>query len=448
MRVGRRLREAGFEALFVGGCVRDALLGSPVKDVDVATNASPSAVEKIFRRTIPVGEAFGVMIVVDRGEPVEVATFRKESGYANRRHPTDVQFGSAEEDVKRRDFTVNGLFYDFDSGEVVDYVGGLRDLEGRVLRAIGTATERFDEDALRLMRAVRFAGKHNLRIEDDTWEAIKSRAPLIREISRERVGEEWGKALESAPAAFYLHFMARSGLLELTLPEVAALEPLQTSLGESALETTVRRLGLIQRALRREAGVLPLIEQFPPTDEQNMPILWAGLLFEIGRPRHIGHERDLWEGDAAARAAIAMMPALGHRLAWSVKLREFVIQRLERAGEFHRFPELPLWRQRELLGHPDAPADVLLLAAYREVFELSAQPLKTIADLLERFSGRDGAEPLLPPPLVDGEILMREGGLKPGPLVGKLLKEIRREQLEGKLKSAKEALTWISKEAN
>lgn len=442
-RVGEKLRDAGFVAYFVGGCVRDSLLGAPIKDVDVATSATPGAVEKIFRRAIPVGEAFGVMMVLEGGHRVEVATFRKESGYANRRHPSEVEFSSADEDVKRRDFTINGLFYDFATGEVVDYVGGLGDLESRTLRAIGVALDRFNEDALRLMRAVRFAGRYNLRIEDETWQAMKTVAPHIAAISKERIGEEWSKGLESAPAPFYIHFMARSGLLPLTLSEVAALEAIDTSIGEHALETTARRLKIVQDALRGEGELAARIPIVPASDA--LATLWAALLFEIGRPLRPSGAGELWEGDDAALAGASLVPSIAERLSFSRATRDFCAERLRLAPEFHAFDSLPLARRRELLGAPGAASDLLLLAAYREVFELSRKPLSLALEMLQRFDGEEGRDPLLPPPLVDGVALMASCDLKPGRLVGHVLAELRRLQLEGTLATPDHALEFAAK---
>src|SRR3989338_874960 len=186
----RALREAGREAYFVGGCVRDLLLGKKPKDFDVATNAPPQAVAKLFPRTVPVGAQFGVILVLQEGVPFEVATFRADEGYVDGRRPTGVRFTDAKEDALRRDFTVNGLFYDPVSREVLDWVGGRKDLKRKLIRAIGAPLARLKEDKLRLLRAVRFAAALGLRIEPNTLAAVRRLAPEITAVSQERVRDE------------------------------------------------------------------------------------------------------------------------------------------------------------------------------------------------------------------------------------------------------------------
>src|SRR5882724_7855964 len=186
----KRLREAGHVAYFAGGCVRDLLLGAEPKDFDVATDAPPSRVQELFRNTQAVGAAFGVILVRQGGSQIEVATFRADAGYDDGRHPSKVRFTTAEEDARRRDFTINGLFLDPVGGQVIDYVRGQDDLRAGVIRAIGNATERFEEDSLRLLRAVRFAARLGFEIEPGTAAAIKAHAPQLKRISPERIADE------------------------------------------------------------------------------------------------------------------------------------------------------------------------------------------------------------------------------------------------------------------
>src|SRR5687768_2488329 len=190
LAVVRRLRDAGHVAYFAGGCVRDALLGLEPKDYDVATDAPPDRVRELFPRTQAVGAAFGVILVRQGRSQIEVATFRKDLAYADGRRPEGVVFSTAEEDAKRRDFTINGMFFDPIEEKVIDYVGGQRDAVDRVLRAIGLADERFAEDHLRLLRAIRFAARFGLTIEPSTREAIARNVPHLVRITPERVAEE------------------------------------------------------------------------------------------------------------------------------------------------------------------------------------------------------------------------------------------------------------------
>src|SRR5439155_1247657 len=191
----RRLREAGHEAYFAGGCVRDQLLGREPLDFDVATSAPPEVVGSLFRRTVPVGAQFGVILVVEDGVPFAVATFRSDDAYVDGRRPTRVRFVSAREDAERRDFTINGLFLDPLEGEIVDFVGGQVDLRAGIIRAIGDAQARIAEDRLRMLRAVRFAARLGFTIEPATRAAIAAAAPTVTDIAAERIGAEMAVAI-------------------------------------------------------------------------------------------------------------------------------------------------------------------------------------------------------------------------------------------------------------
>ncbi|HEX7576790.1 MAG TPA: CCA tRNA nucleotidyltransferase, partial [Verrucomicrobiae bacterium] len=188
--IAQRLNAAGFQAFWVGGCVRDFLLGREPQDFDIATDAKPEQVEKLFRKTIPVGKKFGVVIVVEGKQQFQVATFRAEADYQDGRRPEKVVFASAEADALRRDFTVNGLFYDPLTEKIHDWVGGEKDLRAKIIRTIGSPEERFAEDHLRLLRAVRFAAQLDFEIEPETFAAIQSLAPKIKLISAERIRDE------------------------------------------------------------------------------------------------------------------------------------------------------------------------------------------------------------------------------------------------------------------
>src|SRR3954452_16494735 len=189
-RVIERLRQAGHVAYFAGGCVRDLLRGETPKDFDIATDARPEVVQKIFPRTYAVGAHFGVIVVLEKGRQFEVATFRSDGAYLDGRRPIEVHFATAEEDAARRDFTINGMFFDPEQDEVIDFVGGRADLERNLVRAIGDPAQRFAEDRLRMLRAVRFATVLGFKIDEKTWKAIVASAATITEISSERIRDE------------------------------------------------------------------------------------------------------------------------------------------------------------------------------------------------------------------------------------------------------------------
>ena len=222
LAIVRRLQDAGFSAFWVGGCVRDFLLGRPPGDYDIVTSALPEQIEALFRRTLPVGRKFGVIVVVEHRQPFQVATFRAEADYQDGRRPGRVVFGDAMADARRRDFTVNGLFYDPVSKQLHDWVGGEADLRARIIRTIGAPAERFGEDHLRLLRAVRFAAQLDFTLEADTFAALKAHAHKIKGISAERIREELLKLLRPPHASRGLELLRQSGLLEQVLPEIAA----------------------------------------------------------------------------------------------------------------------------------------------------------------------------------------------------------------------------------
>lgn len=213
LRIVRTLREAGYTALFAGGCVRDMLMRRRADDFDIATDATPDVLLKLFRRTQKVGVQFGVVIVGVGPHWIEVATFRSDLAYADGRHPSGVQFSTPQEDAARRDFTINGMFYDPIRRRVIDYVGGQRDLKQRVVRAIGEPAERFAEDHLRLLRAIRFAARFGFRIEPRTAEALAGSAPGIRRVSAERVCDELDRILAHPSRAEAWRSLERHGLL-------------------------------------------------------------------------------------------------------------------------------------------------------------------------------------------------------------------------------------------
>lgn len=219
-KIVKKLQNAGFDAFFAGGCVRDSLLGVEPKDFDIATSATPDEVEALFSLTIPVGKAFGVVIVVDNGDEFEVATFRTDGTYADGRRPDSVEFAGIELDANRRDFTINALFENPITGEVLDFVGGVEDLKNGVLRTVGNPADRFSEDALRVLRLARFAARFNCNVDQATFEAAVLLAGNVRNVSAERVGDELSKILTGPNPEVGVNVLRATGVLEVVLPEV------------------------------------------------------------------------------------------------------------------------------------------------------------------------------------------------------------------------------------
>ncbi|MEO5717622.1 MAG: CCA tRNA nucleotidyltransferase, partial [Chthoniobacterales bacterium] len=265
-----RLRAAGHLAYFAGGSVRDLVRGQPPKDIDIATDARPEQVQKIFRRTYAVGAHFGVIVVLENDLQFEVATFRADGVYLDGRHPTEVRFSSPEEDARRRDFTINGMFFDPANDAVIDFVGGREDLAARLVRAIGDPAERFAEDRLRLLRAIRFATVLEFEIEGATWDAIVGAADTISTISAERIREELVRIFLSPQRTRGWDLLDASGLMKQILPEVEAMKGCEQP-------PQFHPEGDVFKHTRLMLGLLP--------GEVSLPLVLSVLFHDIGKPR-------------------------------------------------------------------------------------------------------------------------------------------------------------------
>ncbi len=394
----QRLRAAGYQALFAGGSVRDMLLGRRVTDYDVATDAAPDQVRAIFRRVLLVGEKFGVAMVIHHGRKVEVATFRSDLSYSDGRRPDGVRFSSPREDALRRDFTINGMFYDPIAREVIDYVGGRADLAAGVIRTIGAPDERFGEDYLRLVRAVRFAVRLGFAIAPDTAAAVAKFAPKITAISGERIFDELSKMLTPASAAEALRKLSELGLAVHILDGLAADEQLwaaavdcvEAVAGRKDLTLTLAAM-LAELPARTVAGMM---RRWGASNDLRDAFLWLG--------EHRDDWRDLGEMDLATFRKLA-----GH-------------------GQFARLRAL--WRARARRADGAARAEAVGRAVTRRLREIP------------------GGE-ALPEPLVTGADLIQMG-LTPGPAMGKALREAYDAQLNLEIRTRREALAKAEKGIN
>jgi poly(A) polymerase len=264
-----RLRTAGYLAYFAGGCVRDLVRQQTPKDIDIATDARPEEVQKIFRRTHAVGAHFGVVVVVEDDRQFEVATFRSDGAYLDGRHPVAVNYSSPEEDARRRDFTINGMFFDPPNDAVIDFVGGREDLAAGIVRAIGDPAQRFAEDRLRLLRAIRFATVLQFEIEPLTWEAIIQAAPGIKEISAERIREELVRIFLSPQRVRGWDLLDASGLMKAVLPELEAMKGCEQP-------PQFHPEGDVFRHTRLMLDLLP--------EKVSLPLVLSVLFHDIGKP--------------------------------------------------------------------------------------------------------------------------------------------------------------------
>ncbi len=419
-----RLQQAGFEAFWVGGCVRDFLLGREPDDYDIVTSALPDQIEKLFQRTIPVGRKFGVLVVVEGEHQFQVATFRAEADYRDGRHPERVCFGDAAADARRRDFTINGLFYDPIHKKLHDWIGGEEDLRARIIRTIGTPAERFAEDHLRLLRAVRLAAQLGFQIESETLLAIKATAAKIRDISPERIRDELIKAFHPTHAARGLSLLQESGLLEQVLPELAATVHCEQSPDFHPEGSVFEHLLLMLRHL-------------PAQSDPSLP--WAVLLHDIAKPvtalrnpaggaiHFYGHER----------IGAEMAAAILDRLRFPRKQIDEIVQAVRCHMQFKDVPEMRKATLRRLLLRPTFALELEL----HRLDCLGSHGRLDIYDFLVAQSAELQKTPQIRPPLLSGNDLLALG-MKPGPAIGALLAEIREKQLQDELKTPTEAQEW------
>jgi len=283
----RRLRAAGHVAYYAGGCVRDLLSGKPPKDIDIATDARPETVQKLFQRTYAVGTHFGVIVVLENEFQFEVATFRSDGAYLDGRHPVEVHFATAEEDAARRDFTINGMFFDPEKEEVIDFVGGREDLGRKLIRAIGDPAQRFAEDKLRMLRAVRFATVLGFEIDAATWNSIVVSAASITQISAERIREELVKIFLSPNRARGWDLLDASGLMRAILPELEEMKGCEQPPQFHPEGDVFKHTRIMLEMLPAEAS-LPLVFSVLFHDVAKPP---TAIVDEEGRIRFNGHDR-------------------------------------------------------------------------------------------------------------------------------------------------------------
>lgn len=426
-QVCAKLREAGHQAYLVGGCVRDILLGREPADYDVATDARPERVQEIFPRNLAVGAQFGVIVVTENGAQVEVATFRSDLGYSDGRHPDHVAYAkSAEEDVRRRDFTINALMLDPASGEVLDFVGGREDLRAGVIRAIGQPEARFREDRLRMIRAVRFASRFGYQIDRATFAAIQRSAPDISQVSAERLRDELTKLLTEGAARRAFELLDESRLLAELLPEV------------------VRMKGVQQPPQFHPEGdvwthTLLMLERLPTGSSSTLA--WGVLLHDVGKPPTfappVGPDGRI-RFDGHVEVGTRMAEDICRRLRFSNEDTEqiaalvanhlrFKDVEVMRPATLKRFVRLDRFDEHLELHRLDCLASHGMLDSY---------------EFVRRFLAQTPSEEVRPPRLLTGDDL-KGLGLAPGPVFKEILRAVEEAQLEGKIHSREEALHLV-----
>ncbi len=405
----RQLRAAGHIAYFAGGCVRDTLLGHPAKDWDIATDAPPKRVRSLFPRTQAVGQAFGVILVRHNHSVVEVATFRAEGAYLDGRRPSNVHFTTAQQDAQRRDFTINGLFLDpLDNDRVIDYVGGLEDLRANRLRAIGNPAERFREDHLRLLRAIRFAARFDLEIDSATADAIHADAPLLKQISPERVADELRLMLTPSTRNAAWELLWRFGLIHVICRFLPGEKPSKFTPGGSIFFALPRDPS-IAFGFALAAGCLCYRLQSMRADADILPLLGRKPIQQAVHAMRQALKISNDESDAMRGAIEGLAPLLAGAPPSIAALKRF-------------------------LARPTSSDSRRLLAALSQL-GFHAERIAMVQLDLQRLERTDFA----PPPLLTGDDLTA-AGFAPGPMFRTILETVYDAQLEDRIQSREDAL--------
>ncbi|HUK73886.1 MAG TPA: CCA tRNA nucleotidyltransferase [Candidatus Bathyarchaeia archaeon] len=432
----RELRGRGFQAYFAGGCVRDTLLGVAPADYDVATAATPPEVMRIFPETYAVGAQFGVVLVPaphDTPPPahsehpnyVEVATFRCDLSYSDGRHPDEVRYSKdPKEDVQRRDFTINGLLMDpLDGDRVLDFVGGRDDLKAHIIRAIGDPQQRFQEDKLRMLRAVRFAARLQYTIEPRTFAAIRELAPGIHQVSRERVRDELTRMLIEGHARIAFELLDSTGLLHEVLPEVERMK------------------GVEQPPQFHPEGdvwvhTLLLLEKLPPGVSRTLA--WGALLHDVGKPPTFRVAPDRIRFDGHVEVGVRMAEVICHRLHFS---NDDTKQIIELVANHMRFADVERMKESTLKRFLRLPRFDEHLELHR-IDSLSSHGNLSLYDFVRERRSRTSEEEIRPTLLLNGEDLIRLG-YRPGPEFREMLSAVEDAQLEGTVHTREEALSFV-----
>ena len=427
LELARRLKAAGHEAYFAGGCVRDRLLGHAPKDFDIASSALPKQVLEIFPGSNEVGAHFGVVIAKCGGHHVEIATFRTDGSYRDGRRPESVTFSDARQDAQRRDFTINGLFEIPETGEVIDYVGGLADLKAGIIRAIGDPKARFTEDGLRLLRAVRFAARMGFSIEPETDLALKDCAPLLDRISPERIRDEFSKILTSPRRREGVQHLVDSDLIRHFMPEVLPMigceqPPEWHPEGDVYIHTLIM-LGMI-------------------ADDAPLELCLAVLLHDIAKPpcRTIDGDtgRIRFNGHDAQGAVMA--ETILRRLRYPNDTIAAVVPMVARHMQFMNVQKMRVAKLKRFMAEPTFEQEMEL----HRVDCGSSNGFTDNYEFLQEKAGEFAEQPLIPPPFVTGRDLIQLG-MQPGPRFKEILEAVQTEQLEGRILAREPALDYLQR---
>ncbi|MBN1258992.1 CCA tRNA nucleotidyltransferase [Candidatus Peregrinibacteria bacterium] len=431
VQIVKTFQKAGYEAYFAGGSVRDMLMEKEPQDFDIATSAKPDEIEKLLKKTFPIGKQFGVILAVVNGHHFEIATFRSDSSYSDGRRPDAVLFKTAKEDAVRRDFTINGLFYDPVKKKVIDYVGGQDDIKNKVIRFIGEPHERVKEDHLRLLRAVRF--KNNLIFEYDpmTKKAVEELAELVDDISRERVADEMTKMLLRPHRAHSMKELDQFGILERIIPELVACKSVKQP-HEYHQEGDVF------------THVLKSLHDLPQ-EWATKELVWAVFFHDLGKPATYQEKTDRIHFDGHAPLSAHIAEKILRRLKFPTAQITKICWLIEHHMSVGYIPEMRRAHQAAMFWHPWF--EDLLRLLYCDAHGAIPVDLSLYDQLMKMYKDfRD--EKLLEShfhTLVTGEEIIKEFGIPPSPAVSEILASVREAQIEGDVKTKAQAKKFIKK---
>lgn len=432
-----RLRRAGHVAYFAGGCVRDMVRAVEPNDIDIATSATPEQVQQLFSKTVPVGAQFGVILVLEGGHPFEVTTFRSDEAYLDGRRPSSVRYGSPERDAQRRDFTINGLFFDPIAGEIIDFVGGQADIERQIVRTIGDPHQRFREDKLRMLRCVRFAANLGYEIDPATLGAAKNMAAEIRVVSAERIRDELIKVFTRPDAGRGLALLDEIGLLHEVLPELESMkgveQPPEFHPEGDVFAHTKLMMELMSDAAQAGRGR----EATPTTDYPGVLLAFSVLLHDVGKPPTFERAPDRIRFNEHDRIGAEIAEKILRRLRFPNDDIAKIVLCVREHMRFQYVQQMRPSKLKRMLARETFPEELEL---HRIDCAASHRNLENY-EFLRAKASELPPEVTKPARLLTGHDLLALG-FKPGPAVGTILREVEELQLEDQLKSKEEALAY------
>jgi len=433
IKIINKLVKNGYKAYFAGGYVRDMLMGKVSKDIDIITSAKPDEIERLFSKTIPVGKDFGVIIVVSGGHNFEVATFRKESCYNDKRRPGKVSFTDAQTDASRRDFTVNAVFYDPLKNKIIDFVGGVDDIKKRTIRFIGNPIERIKEDPLRLIRAIRFKSTLNFQYDKNTFNAIRQCSDQIKNVSAERVRDELNKILTSSKRHTALIELSESNLLSYIIPEIEDLKGVPQPVSYHKEGDVFTHTYLALKSL---------------PDNSDLRLCWATLLHDIGKPPTLIRKKGKIIFHDHAQKSAEMSDEIFNRLKFTKTDKDAVVFLVKNHMKMAQLSEMRPGKKLALLTHPLVDDLVKLVEADQkgkippelDFIENIKNEIKNAKNIKSKIDSKKNK-------IINGDILIKLG-FQEGPLIKNILDDVSDKIAENKIKSQSEAIAYIKSKYN